>query len=183
MRLDRFDNAAFDRGRPRWVEALWIVFDGLLFRSWLPGSAWRVALLRAFGARVGQGVIVKPRVQVKFPWRLTIGDFSWIGEGVWIDNLGEVRIGSHCCLSQGVYLCTGNHRWDSESFDLEVQPIRIEDQCWIGAKAQIAPGVHCGEGAVLSLGSVATSKLEAWHIYGGVPAREMGPRSRPGESR
>lgn len=170
MHLDTFDNSDFDRGSSRLMEALWQTIAGIFFQSWIPGSAWRVAILRLFGARVGKGVVIKAHARIKFPWKLSIGDYSWIGESVWIDNLAEVHIGKNCCLSQGAYLCTGNHRWDLDSFDLVTSPIVIEDQCWIGAMAQIAPGVICREGSVLSMGSLASSNLEPWHIHSGSPA-------------
>jgi putative colanic acid biosynthesis acetyltransferase WcaF len=177
MHLDKFDNSGFDRGRSRMIEGLWRACEGLLFNSWLPGSAWRVAFLRLFGAKVGRAVVIKPHVRIKFPWKLSIGDFSWIGEQAWIDNLAEVQIGSHCCISQGVYLCTGNHRWDRDSFDLEASPISIKDHCWIGAMSKVGPGVVVNEGAALLMGGVASMNLESWSIYGGVPAQLI--RERP----
>ena len=177
MHLDKFDNSHFDRGKPRWVEALWRVLEGLLFNSWLPGSGWRVMLLRLFGAGIGDGVVIKPHVRVKFPWKLRIGNHSWIGEQAWIDNLAEVHIGNHCCISQGVYLCTGNHRWDLDTFDLEARPITIGDHGWIGAMSKVGPGVVVEQGAVLLLGGVAPGKLESWSIYGGSPAQLI--RKRP----
>lgn len=180
MRLTEYTNEGFDRGRPRWVEAGWRVLEGLFFNSWLPGSRWRAWLLRRFGATLGKGVIIKPHVRVKFPWKLFIGDHSWIGESVWIDNLTEVRIGSNCCLSQGAYLCTGSHRWDRETFDLETKPVVIGDRCWVGAMAKIGPGVCMEEGVVLTLGSVATDRLDAWKIYSGSPARAVKSREAPG---
>jgi putative colanic acid biosynthesis acetyltransferase WcaF len=170
MRLADFKNDRFDRGRSGLVEACWRIVEGLLFNSWLPGSGWRTGLLRAFGAQVGQGVVIKPHVRVKFPWKLHIGDHSWIGESVWIDNLAEVRIGSNCCISQGAYLCTGSHRWDKETFDLETKPIVIEDQCWVGAMARVGPGVTMRAGAVLTMGSIATSSLESWQVSSCAPA-------------
>jgi len=177
MRLDKFDNSDFKRGRSGLVEACWRVFEGLLLNSWLPGSAWRVALLRAYGASIGAGVTIKPHVRVKFPWKLTIGDHSWVGESVWIDNLEQVSIGAHCCISQGAYLCTGSHRWDRQTFDLETRPIMIADQCWVGAMAKIAPGVVMAEGAVLTMNSVAVNELTAWHIHSGQPAIPIKPRT------
>ena len=152
MRLDRFRNPHFRRGRPRAVEALWIAVAGLLFSTWLPGSAWRRSLLRMFGARIGANVVIKPRVRVKFPWKLAVGDHSWIGESVWIDNLDQVTIGAHCCISQGAYFCTGNHRWDVQTFDLVVRPILLEDECWVGAGVRLAPGTRLGKGVVLAMG-------------------------------
>ena len=180
MRLDRFDNTDFERGRSRFVEGLWRLCEGLFLNSWLPGSKWRVLLLRAFGGKLGRGVVIKPHVRVKFPWKLSVGDHSWIGEGVWIDNLDQVSIGSHCCVSQGSYLCTGNHRWDRPEFDLETGPIVIEDQCWIGAMSRVGPGVTCRQGAVLSMGGMAVSDLDAWTIHGGVPARALRERRKSG---
>jgi len=115
---------------------------------------------------------------VKFPWRLRIGDHSWIGEDVWIDNLAPVTIGSHCCISQGVYICTGNHDWNRESFDLITLPVTIHDQAWLAAKSVVSPGVVIGEGAILSLGSVATSDLKEWRVYQGVPAVSVRSRRR-----
>jgi putative colanic acid biosynthesis acetyltransferase WcaF len=176
MRLDRFSSASFDRGASRTKEALWILANGVLLASWLPGSGWRRLLLSSFGARIGQGVVLKPRVNVKFPWRLEIGDHSWIGENVWIDNLARVSIGAHACVSQGAYLCTGSHDWSRESFDLIVLPITVGNHAWIGARSLLAPGTDLGEGAVLTVASLGKGKLAPWKIHSGNPARTIRPR-------
>jgi putative colanic acid biosynthesis acetyltransferase WcaF len=178
MRLDRYNARGFDRGRPAWIEALWIIVQALLVSSFIPGSAHRAVLLRLFGARIGEGVVLKPRMRVKFPWRLEIGNHSWIGEGAWIDNLDTVSIGSHCCISQGAFFCTGSHNWTSETFDLETKPITVGDHAWIGARSVVAPGVTVGEGAVLVLGSVATRDLSAWWVHQGNPAEPVKERKR-----
>ncbi len=167
-RLDQYVSS-LDRGRAYWVEALWIVIQSVLFSLFLPGSRWRVLLLRLFGAQIGCVVVIKPGVRVKFPWRLAVGDYSWIGEDVWIDNLAQVNIGAHCCISQGAFLCTGSHDWRDPTFSLITQPIQIEDGAWVAAQAIVAPGVNIGMGAVLGLGSVATSNLEGGWIYLGCP--------------
>lgn len=170
MRLDQFDNSQFVRGRSRLIEVWWIVIRALFIDCWLPGSRHRVWLLRRFGATVGNGVIIKPRVRITFPWKLVIGDHVWLGEGSWIDNLDIVRIGSHVCISQRVYLCTGSHDWSSERFDLIVKSIEVKSNAWLCAASMVGPGVTVGEGAVLTLGSVANLSLEPWTIYQGVPA-------------
>lgn len=170
MRLANFDNSDFKRGRSALVEALWILVSASFVATFLPGNGLRIALLRLFGAKIGEGVIVKPSVRVKFPWRLEVGDDSWIGESVWIDNLGQVTIGSNVCVSQGAYLCTGSHDWSDEAFALMVKPITLEDGCWVGAMARIAPGVTVGRGAVLAIGSVAVRDLEAQGVFQGNPA-------------
>ncbi len=175
-RLEGYTTPEFSRGRPAAVEALWMLVQWLLVSSRLPGSAHRRLLLRLFGARIGRGVVVKPGARVKFPWRLSIGDHSWIGEDVWIDNLGPVTIGADCCLSQGAYLCTGSHDWSRPSFDLLTKPIVVHDGAWIAARAVVGPGVTVGEGAVLGLGSTATRDLAPWQVHFGVPARPVAER-------
>ena len=136
MRLDTFNKKSFDRGTNRCTEVIWFVIHALFFSNALPGSGWRMVLLRFFGAKIGKHVVIKPHVRVKFPWRLSIGEFSWIGESVWIDNLADVRIGAHCCVSQAAYLCTGNHDWSAPSFELTARPIEIKNQVWIGMCSQ-----------------------------------------------
>lgn len=169
-RLADYSTGKFSRGRSAMTEVLWQLFQWILLSSWLPGSSFRRLILRLFGAHIGQGVVIKQGVRVKFPWRLSVGDDSWIGEDVWIDNLADVVIGKNCCLSQGAYLCTGSHDWTSPTFDLLVKPIAVGEGAWIAAGAAVGPGVTIGQGAVLSLGSVATADLNAWSIYSGSPA-------------
>jgi putative colanic acid biosynthesis acetyltransferase WcaF len=180
MHLDRFrvDRGGYTTGAGIIRQVLWFFVGAPLLRSWLiPFSRIKVAVLRAFGASIGQGVRIKPGVKVKFPWRLTVGDHCWLGEDLWIDNLAEVQIGSHCCISQGVYLCTGSHDWSQDTFDLMARPIVVENHAWLGARSIVAPGVTVREGAVLGLGSVATRSLDAWTIYLGTPALPL--RQRP----
>ena len=140
-------------------------------------------MLRAFGARIGRGAVLKPHLRIKFPWRLRLGDHVWLGEGVWIDNLAPVDVGSHVCVSQGAYLCTGSHNWGSPTFDLIVRPIRIADSAWICARATLAPGTTVGEGTVVALGAVAAGELLPWQVYAGVPAVAVRPRPMPAERR
>jgi putative colanic acid biosynthesis acetyltransferase WcaF len=170
MRLDRYRTHGFERGRPVYLEAAWQIVQLLMVRSPLSCNWLRVAALRLFGAKIGQGVTIRAGVRVKFPWRLQIGNHCWIGEDAWLDNLAEIRIGNHCCISQGVYLCTGSHDWKKCSFDLIVRPILIEDEVWLAARSVVGPGVTAGRGAVLGLGGVATRNMLSQYIYQGVPA-------------
>lgn len=133
-----------------------------------------------FGASIGSSVVIKPRVTIKYPWKLAVGDHSWIGEQVWIDNLDQVTIGAHVCISQGALLLCGNHDYTKPAFDLITGPIVLEDGVWIGAKASLAPGVTCGSHSVLSMGSVASKDLETWKVYQGNPA--VAVRERRGSS-
>lgn len=178
VRNDRFNNDWYDPGASGLVRALWFLLNAFFMQArWNPWSGGKVWLLRRFGAKVGQGVVIKPSVNIKYPWKLEIGDHSWIGEGVWIDNLACVEIGRHVCLSQGAMLLCGNHNYKKENFDLIAAPITLEDGVWIGARAVVCPGLRCRSHAVLSVGSVATSDLEAYSVYGGVPAQYLRQRS------
>lgn len=127
-----------------------------IFASFNPFNVTRVTALRVFGASLGAGVVVKPGVKVKFPWRLAVGDHSWIGEDVWIDNLDRVSIGADSVISQGAYLCTGNHDWTKETFDLITAPIEVGNQVWIGAKSVVGPGVVIADDSIVTLGTVVT---------------------------
>ncbi len=134
------------------------------------------ALLRAFGARVGRDVVIKPSVQIKFPWRLVLDDYCQVGEHVWIDNMAPVHIGPHATVSQGCYLTTGSHDYTHPHFRLYTAPIVIEAGCWVAARSVLGPGTHCGHHSVLLLGSVATGTLEPFGIYRGNPAVKVGER-------
>lgn len=165
------DNSELDRGAPFLVEALWFFIGLPLLRSSLiPSSGFRSWLLRLFGARIGKGVYSKPGLRVKFPWYLEVGEYSWLGEDLWIDNLAQVTIGSHVCLSQGVYLCTGNHDWSLTNMKLFRKPIVCERGSWVGARAVVCPGVVIGEGAIVTAGSVAAKSVPPYEIHAGNPA-------------
>jgi putative colanic acid biosynthesis acetyltransferase WcaF len=167
--LSQFNNAWYQPGG-RLRRLLWYIVHELFICSGQPISVLRVFWLRLFGAEIGKGVVIKPRVRIKYPWKLKVGHHSWIGEDVWIDNLGEVSIGSNCCLSQGAMLLCGNHDYKRSSFDLMVGDITLEEGVWIGAKAVVCPGVTCRSHSVLVVGSVASSTLEAYGVYRGNPA-------------
>ena len=158
-------------GRPFVVRALWLVAEALvLLNPVVTSYALKRWLLRRFGARVGRGVVIKPSVHVKYPWRLELGDWCWLGERAWIDNFVTVRIGASACVSQGAYLCTGNHDWSDPGMRRVVAPVAVEDGAWVGAFACVAPGVTVGAEAVLTLGSVLLHDAEPGGIYQGNPA-------------
>jgi putative colanic acid biosynthesis acetyltransferase WcaF len=168
--LSTYQNKAYKPGN-LFKRVLWFFVSPVFFQSYLfPFSGVKCAMLRIFGARVGEGVVIKPNVQIKYPWFLSIGAHSWIGEQVWIDNLVPVNMGSNVCISQGAMLLTGNHNYKSPDFDLITAEIHIEDGVWIGARSLVAPGVRCATHAVLSVMSVALSDLDAYTIYQGNPA-------------
>jgi len=171
--LSKYSNAWYNPGRNAFVRGLWYTINVLVFQSALwPYYGLKRALLRCFGATIGKDVIIKPCVNIKYPWKLRIGDHSWIGEGVWIDNLADVTIGAHCCISQGAMLLCGNHDYTKESFDLRPGAIVLEEGAWVGAKAIVCPDVTVGAGSVLTAGSIATKNLAPNGVYQGNPAIE-----------
>lgn len=176
MRTDlrSYDNRGYDPGRGTLTRVLWHLVNAVVFDSWLaPVSGFKCSVLRAFGAKVGRRVVIKPRVNIKYPWRLQIRDDVWIGEGVWIDNLADVVIASNVCLSQGVYLLTGNHDYRDPKFGLIVKPIHIEDGVWIAARTMVGPGVTMAAESVLAAGSALFSDTEENSIYRGNPATRV----------
>jgi putative colanic acid biosynthesis acetyltransferase WcaF len=174
--LSSFNNSWYDPGASVLKRTLWHLISSAFVSSRFPVSRVKIFLLRAFGAKIGRGVVVKPSVNIKSPWLLEVGDFCWIGEHAWIDNLVKVRIGSNCCISQGAMLLTGNHDYSKPEFDLVTGEIFLEEGVWIGAKTVVCPGVVCRSHAVLTVGSVASTELEAYGIYRGNPAVQVRKR-------
>lgn len=125
--LSRFNNDWYWPG-PRWKVLAWFLLNPILINNYLPlPVGFKVAVLRWFGAKIGRAVMIKPGVNIKYPWFLTIGDYVWVGEKVWIDNLSPVTIGNNVCLSQGAMLLTGNHDYRRSTFDLVTKPISLAD--------------------------------------------------------
>ena len=172
QQLDRYRTPPdWHPGESLLVRTLWFCAGApLLSARWLPGSAWRVALLRAFGARNGSGCRLKPGLRDKFPWRLQVGRACWLAEDAWLDNLAPITLGDRVCLSQGAYLCTGNHDFRSPGFDLLLGPISIGSGAWIAARAVLAPGTQVGPGAVVALGAVVSGTVPPGAIVSGNPA-------------
>ncbi len=180
VNLAAFDNPEYAPGRGVILRTIWYYCSLLLLESgWLPVSGLKARMLRLFGANIGVGLVIKPHVRIKYPWRLTVGDHCWIGQGVWIDNIEDVRIGSHVCVSQLAYFCTGSHDYRRRNFDLAARPIAVRDGAWIGARATLLPGVSIGANAIVAGGSVVTKSVDAAAIVGGNPAKLLARRQPP----
>jgi putative colanic acid biosynthesis acetyltransferase WcaF len=146
-------------------------------------SALKRSVLRLFGARIGRGVVIKPRVNIHLPWKLSVGDYAWIGEEVFILNLEEVKIGSQCCVSQRVFLCTGNHDYQDPSMPFRNKPVIVEDGAWIGAQCFVAPGVTIGSEAVITAGSIVTRDQTPYMVCSGNPCESVRKRWRTPKAR
>ena len=165
-RLAAFSGAGYNKGQPKLIQALWFATQNLLFDAWWCPAALRPRILRLFGASVGQGVFIRHRVHVLWPWKLEIGDNCWIGEGAWLLNLEPIRMGSNICLSQEVLICTGGHSPRSETFEYRNAPIDIEDSVWIGARVTIMPGTRLSVGATVRAGAVVRGHVGAHELVG-----------------
>ncbi len=183
VNLSKYDNSWYYPGRNVLIRLLWYYVNLFFLKSGVViSSKISILILRLFGAKIGKGVNIKPGVDIKYPWNLEVEEYTWIGENVWIDNLVKVKIGANACLSQGAMILTGNHNFNSSSFELIVGEIVLEDGVWIGAKSMVTNGVTCGEHSILAVNSVASKNLESRSIYRGNPAVKVGTRNIQKES-
>ncbi|HKR26399.1 MAG TPA: hypothetical protein VJS11_03055 [Acidobacteriaceae bacterium] len=163
----------------RIMRGLWVIVYSIFYRlSPRPMLAWRVLLLRLFGAKMGTHCHFNRAVKIWAPWNLRCGDRVCVADGAELYNPSPLIIGSHCIVSQGAYICGATHEYNSPEFRLVHFPIRLGPYSWICARATVNPGVNVGAGAILALGSVATRDLEPFGIYAGIPARKVKERLR-----
>jgi putative colanic acid biosynthesis acetyltransferase WcaF len=165
-----FQKEGFEVGSGALRLSIWYLTSTLIFKSGLmPFSNVLVFLLRLFGARIGKDVRIKPGIYIRYPWKLAVGDHSWLAD-CYIDNLDQVTIGKNACVSQQAMLLTGNHNYKTVDFNLVTKPIELQDGVWIGAKSLVLPGVLALSHSVLTAGSTAVKTLDAYYIYCGNPA-------------
>jgi putative colanic acid biosynthesis acetyltransferase WcaF len=146
----------YDKGRGFLAQALWVAVSTLVFTQvWCPNRL-RCAILRWFGAQIGDGVLIKHRVTVQWPWKLTVGDNSWVGTGAELYNIDRIVIGSDVAISQHAYLCTGSHDRDSATFEFDNGPIVIQDGAWVCARTTVLRGVTIGANSVIGATSLVS---------------------------
>lgn len=165
--LSKFKNTWFKVGANPIKLYLWYFAKEMFIHSAFPFNGFRRFILRAFGAKIGKGVVLKPHVIIKFPWNLTIGNNVWIGENVWIENQAQVTIEDNVCISQRAMIITGNHDYRKETFDLIIGEIILKEGAWLGADAKLCPGTIMQSHSILTVGSVASGILEPYSIYQG----------------
>lgn len=168
--LKRFSLPENFRGRSAVLVQLWWLTHACLFQTspqFMYG--WRNFLLRLFGAKIGHGVLIRPSVRITYPWKLTIGDNSWIGDQVELYTLGEIVIGDDAVISQRSYICTASHDYSKPTFDIYSKKTVIENEVWIASDVFLAPGLVVGEGAVIGARSSVFSDVPAGMICRGNP--------------
>ena len=160
------------RGKKRWYIQIWWIVQKIFFElspQFMYG--WRRFLLRLFGAKIGKGVIIRPTAKIQFPWKISIGDYSWIGDEVVLYSLGDIVIGNNVVISQKSYLCTGSHNYKSKNFDIYSKKIIIEDKVWIATDVFIAPGITIREFSIIGARSSVFNDIPSGYICYGNPAK------------
>lgn len=177
QRLDSYRNPPGARGRSAVIVQLWWIVQATLF-GMSPHFmfGWRRFLLRLFGANVGEGVLVRPSARCTYPWKVSIGHRSWIGDNAVLYSLDTITIGHDVVISQSAYLCTGNHNYSVPTFDLATKPIVIEDEVWVATDVFVGPGTTIGRGAVIAARSTVLSNIPSGSICKGNPAVKIRDR-------
>ncbi|MGP5107658.1 putative colanic acid biosynthesis acetyltransferase [Pseudomonas helleri] len=174
QRLDQFKLPASFRGRSALICQFWWLVQSCLFAT-SPQFMyrWRNFLLRTFGAKIGKDVIIRPTARVTYPWKLTVGDYAWIGDHVELYTLAEIHIAAHTVISQRSYLCTGSHDPASRNFRIFAKPIIINEGAWIATDVFVAPGVTIGSNAIIGARSTLLTDAKADYVYIGSPAKPI----------
>lgn len=178
VRNDLFDSQrGLTRGRGRLVEATWVLVRALFFMSSIPWPIrFKRRLLILFGAKIGVGFYIRPRVNIHFPWKLVVGDHCWIGDDCGLLNLEPIVMGNNVAIAHRVYIATGNHDYSDHTMSYRNSPIRIDDGAWVASCVFIGPGVTLGSHCVIAAGSVVTKSVEPWKIVRGNPSQVVGTR-------
>ncbi|AFZ08085.1 hypothetical protein Osc7112_3739 [Oscillatoria nigro-viridis PCC 7112] len=170
--LRLYNQSKFDRGKPGWLILLWWFVQAIAFPlTPHPLNSIRSWLLRLFGAKIGRGVLIRPTARFTYPWKIAIGDYSWIGDDVVLYSLDRIAIGQHCVISQKSYLCTGTHDSQDPAFSLITASIIIHNGVWIAADCFIGPGVEIGANALIGARSSVFKNMPAGFICTGTPCR------------
>jgi len=162
----------------RLARLVWAIVYTLLFRtSPRPLHVWRSFLLRCFGAKIGKGCHVYPKARIWAPWNLVMADYAGMADDVNCYSIAVISLGKKVVVSQGTYLCTGTHDYESPNFQLYAKPISIGDSAWLCAESFINPGITIGEGAVIGARSVVTRDIPPWVVCAGTPCKPIKPRT------
>ncbi len=172
VNLRRYNQSWFDRGRPGWFVLLWWLVQAIAFPlTPQPLFGVRRFILRLFGAKIGRGVLIRPTARFTYPWKVEIGNYSWIGDDVVFYSLDRISIGNHCVISQKTYLCTGSHDALDSTFNLITNPIHIGNGAWVAADCFIGPGVNIGANTVVGARSSVFHHLPDGYFCWGSPAK------------
>ncbi|MEB3341240.1 hormogonium polysaccharide biosynthesis acetyltransferase HpsU [Okeania sp.] len=175
--LRKYNQSWYDRGKPGLFVLLWWLVQAITFPlTPQPLYSVRRLILNLFGAKIGQGVLIRPTARFTYPWKIAIGDYSWIGDDVVLYSLDRIEIGKHCVVSQKSYLCTGSHNIGDPTFGLQTAGITIGDGAWVAADCFVAPGVNIGANAVIGARSSVFKDMPPGQVCLGSPCKPLYPR-------
>jgi putative colanic acid biosynthesis acetyltransferase WcaF len=120
-------------------------------------------------------VILRPRLRVRFPWKLEIGDRSWIGEDVWLHNQDRLSIGSDAVISQGTFITTGSHA-HRRDMGLITRSVTIGNGAWITSRCVVLGGSRIGVSALVTPGTVVSGVVPDAVVFGQPRGEVLGPR-------
>lgn len=177
FQLDNWDESGFNYGCPKPIVALWFFLQATLFRfSPCPLYGFRCCLLRLFGCKVGKGAVIRPRARFHYPWRIEIGEYTSIGDDVWLYSIAPIKIGNHSVISQKSFLCTASHDYHDPHFKTTAEPIVVGDGVWIAADVFVGPGVVIGNNSIIGARSSVFSDMPPDMVCHGSPARPVKSR-------
>ncbi len=137
--------------------------------------AIRSSVINRLASKSGDYIKISRNVVIRDYDKLVIGDDVTINEFSFISAAGGLQIGSHILIGHGTSIITSNHIYNGNTMirgnGIELAPVNISDNVWIGARAIILPGISIGEGAVIAAGAVVTKDVPDHTVVAGVPAR------------
>jgi putative colanic acid biosynthesis acetyltransferase WcaF len=176
--LSAFTGAGYEIGRAKLWRIAWLIVLGSIFMRWWLPAGMQTHILRFFGAEIGANVLVRHRVRIHWPRKLSIGDNTWIGEGTWLLNLEPITIGRNVCISQDVFLCTGSHDRQYKTFEFDNGPIYVEDDAWLAARAVVLRGATVGSGATIGASALVVRDVPAGALILAPPSRAVNRPAR-----
>ena len=150
--------------------------------NYIPIRKWRVWMSYHYGWFPGN--TVRPGVIISSIKNLKLGGNVYIGGGnTQLHCEGGVSIGFNTKMGTGCFILTDNHNYKTnkrvpyDNINL-MQSVEIGENCWIGARSMICPGVKIEDGVIVAMGSVVTKSVPKCAIVGGNPAKIIGWRDK-----
>jgi len=159
------------------VAGLFYLFTNIVM--WNPFYFIRATYLMPLLNSLGKGVAIGRYVDIRSPYRISIGAHTTINKYVLLDGRGGLlKIGNNVDIAQEAQIWTLQHDYNSPTYEAVGKPVLIDDYAWIGTRSIILPGVTIGKGAVVAAGAVVTHDVAPYHVVAGVPAKKIGERSK-----
>ena len=124
------------------------------------------------GQKIPKSTEIRLPFYTDYGHNIKIGERVFINSNVMMVDLGGITIEDDVLIGPGAYLLSVNHGLKpKQRKELELKPVLIKKNAWIGARATICPGVIVGENAVVAAGAVVTKDVPKNTVIAGVPAK------------